>query len=182
MTPRILSLVVLLRALSLLGGEVIAADGDLAGAQAVDPVSFYVRQAQVEVLLRISRGADTFRMDEAVLVARATWRLFPGNVEAQSAYATALAMRVLHGAPAGPDLAAEAWAAAGDSMDRDPASSNAIDRMMFLLAADRQDLGYFQRLGVRRAQLTGEKAGVDMRCRLCEKGWLEHRRQLSGVF
>lgn len=163
---RALSLLVFLRAASLTGGEILASRGDLRAAQDVDPVSFDIRQAQVEVLLRL------WRLKEAVLVAEAARDLFPGNPQAQAAYATALVVRATH--EDDPFAIPHTLEQSLLAIDRDPASVAAIDRLMFLLAARGLDLGLFQTLGVRRAQISG-LPGVEMKCRLCGRHWLEHR-------
>lgn len=167
MTARALSLVVFLRAASLISGELSAMlEGDLRAAQDVDPLSFEVRQAQVEVLLQVRR------LEEAVLVARAAKDLFPGNFQAWSTYAVAETMLATHG---GADfdraigVAREAWR-------RDPASTRAIQQIMFLLSAQGENLAEFKALGMHRAQISGYSA-LNMTCRLCDRHWLAHRQK-----
>lgn len=170
---RALSLLVFLRALSLIGGEILASGGDLRAAQDVDPVSFDIRQAQVEVLLRMKH------LEEAVLVSRDAWVLFRGNAQAQAAYATALVMYTTHEDDEGsPFTVRDALEQSLVAIDRDPSSVAAIDRLMFLLAARGMDLDLFQTLGVHRAKVSG-LPGVEMKCRLCGRHWLEHRQKYA---
>lgn len=167
---RILSLIVLIRALSLMGGEIDAGlTGDLRSAQDTDPVSFDVRQAQTEILLRLGR------LEEAVLVSRSARDLFPGSAEAQAAHATALVMKVTH---EGGDTG-DARAAAEKALAMDPASIRNMERLMFLCAARRQNLQDFRALGLRRATLN-RGAALDMTCRLCGRHWLHHNNNLPG--
>lgn len=165
---RAVSLVVLLRALSLMGGELMSGYGDLDMAESLDPLSFNVRETKIEVLML------TGRREEAVIVARDARSLFPGYFQAQSAYATALAMHTLHGKP---EYLAATKREARKALERDPAGITSIDRLMFLLAAGGDDTGLeeFRRLGVYRAEIS-RTAGVAMRCRLCGRHWLQHRQ------
>lgn len=164
---RALSLIVLLRALSLAGGEVAKALGYLDTAETIDPISFDIREVQVEALMLMGRR------DEAVLAARDARRFFPGLFQAQSAYATALAMHTLHGYP---EFMAATKREARAALEKDPAGWAAVERLMFLLAAEGAPSGLdeFRRLGVYRLRINGG-VGLVMRCRLCGRHWMAHR-------
>lgn len=166
---RALAVLVFLRGLSLLGGEVVGFSfGDLRLAAAIDPLSFDIRQTQIEVLFKLRR------LEEATWVARAARDASPGDSQAQAAYAAALVMYVTHEktdplTPMGAALEAER------AIKMDPASAASVERLMFLLAAQGRDLDYFQRLGGRRATLLGSPT-LKMKCRLCGRHWMAHRK------
>lgn len=170
MIPRAISLVVVLRALSILAGEALSMAGDLRHAQALDPFSFDIAQAQVEILFHMNR------LEEAVLISRRARGLFPGSVPARAAYAAALMMQAVHGGGNYTEAKEECKAA----WRLDPASPSAIERLMFLAAAGGRDLAWFRALGMRRAELTANRP-LDMTCHLCGKPWLKHQKSGASL-
>ena len=150
-------------------------NGDAAGgmiriqtAMRLNPFSLDARLDAIESLWE---GYKTVKnpsyLHEASLIAGDIVRDFPGNAQGHAVYSAALIFEATHGGKDYPILDALT------AVCMDPISVNTLERAMFLLAVKRQDLGVFEALGVKRARLT--KAGLNMRCELCGKYWLEHK-------
>lgn len=141
-------------------------------ASRVNPLAFNVRLDQIESLYsgwRSTRNPDFLR--EIVLLARGLTLDYPGNIQAQGVYASALIYRMTHGDT---DLVQfSPMPEAMQAIERDPLSVTAIERAMFLLAVKRVDYDTFKDLGIKRSRLTTDR--LTMKCELCGRPWLEHR-------
>ena len=150
-------------------GEALIGMNLMRAAERVNPFSVSVRLDQIESLFTGYRKTrDARYLHEAVLISRGILKNYPGNVQANALYATALVLEATHGGSGYP-LTEALWAAKVD-----PISVDAIDVAIFLISAKRHDSDYhtFKWLGAKRAALT--HARMPMRCVLCGKHWLNH--------
>lgn len=141
-------------------------------ASRVNPLAFNVRLDQIESLYsgwRSTRNPDFLR--EIVLLARGLTRDYPGNVQAQGVYASALIYLSTHGGAANLFPLPESLRA----IESDPLSVTAIERAMFLLAVKRVYYDTFKDLGVKRSRLTTDR--LTMKCELCGRPWLDHKEK-----
>ena len=140
-------------------------------ASRVNPLNFSVRLDQIESLYTGFRQTGNLAyLREAVVIARSLTENYPGNAQGWDIYSTALIHEFVH---CGSDYYPLGEAAKASNMD--PISVSSAENMMFLLAASRGDYELFKTIGKKRSRLT--QAPLRMRCELCGRPWLDHRRK-----
>lgn len=140
-------------------------------AETINPYSADVHLDEIESLFEGYRSLrDPKFLREAVLIGGKISRDYPGSAQALSLKSLTLIMEAVHGAGRFPLNEAEAAVIAN------PLSVTEIERLMFLLSYHGFDYGRFKELGIARGRLT--RRGLSMRCDLCGKHWLDHKRRM----